>query len=71
MRLTDRLKKNYRNGREEKRLFEKKFHYYSIMNDFPDSDIPYKKIIEINQQLDAIPKPRGFLEETAYALGGL
>lgn len=41
------------------------------MNDFPDTDIFHKRIIRINQQLDAIPRPRGFLEETAYALGGL
>ncbi|MDP3992104.1 MAG: hypothetical protein Q8P79_01180 [Nanoarchaeota archaeon] len=79
MGLIDRLKEsyrgfqeNYRNGREEKRLLREKIHFNSMIDRFTsNADIFIDKKVRTYQKLDAIPKPRGFLEEIAYTLGGL
>jgi len=72
MSLIEKLKENYQNGKEARRLLRKKFSYYSVMEEFPsDTDIFYNRIEGILQKLDAIPKPKGFLEELAYTFGGI
>lgn len=72
MGLIERLKGSYRNGREKRRLLRKKKSYDSKIDRYPsDSETFYDRIAGIYQKLNAIPKPRGLLEEIVYTLGGI
>ena len=64
------LRRNYRNGKKEKTLENKRDACYLIKGDFPlDTEIFDGIITRVHQQLDRIPRPRSFLEEVAYNLG--
>ena len=79
MTLTERLRQAYQNGKRERLLLKKKFTHLSVMSDNQDG-IPYqasisyqeafKKVMEFQQHLAVIPRPRGFFESLAYDFGG-